>query len=80
MKEIIQQKKYKLLLWYNLYRSFVASYLETFKFFTDHSTLKYLVNKPVLEGRIYIWLLPFQEFNFEVVIKLGRLNVGPDHL
>jgi hypothetical protein len=23
-----------------------------FKFFTDHSALKYLVNKPVLEGRI----------------------------
>jgi len=24
----------------------------TFKFFTDHLALKYLVNKPVLEGRI----------------------------
>ena len=23
-----------------------------FKFFTDHSTLKYLVNKPVMEGSI----------------------------
>jgi hypothetical protein len=40
-----------------------------FKFFTDHSTLKYLVNKPVLEGRICIWLLLFQEFSFEVIIK-----------
>jgi len=51
-----------------------------FKFFTDHSVLKYLVNKPVLEGRICKWLLLFQEFTFEVVIKPGRLNVGLDHL
>jgi hypothetical protein len=42
-----------------------------FKFFTNHSTLKYLVNKPVLEGRICRWLLLFQEFSFEVIIKLG---------
>ena len=30
-----------------------------FKMFTDHSALKYLVNKPVLGGRIYRWLLLF---------------------
>jgi hypothetical protein len=42
-----------------------------FKFFTDHSTLKYLVNKPVLEGRICRWLLLFEEFSFEVIIKKG---------
>jgi hypothetical protein len=40
-----------------------------FKFFTDHSALKYLVNKPVLEGRIYRWLLIFQEFSYEVIVK-----------
>jgi hypothetical protein len=51
-----------------------------FKFFTDHSALKYLVNKLVLEGRICLWLLLFQEFSFEVIIKPGRCNVGPDHL
>jgi hypothetical protein len=28
-----------------------------FKMFTDHSALKYLVNKPVLGGRICIWIL-----------------------
>jgi hypothetical protein len=47
-----------------------------FKFFTDHSTLKYLVNKPVLEGRICRWLLFFQEFSFEVIVKPGKLHVG----
>jgi hypothetical protein len=48
--------------------------------FTDHSALKYLVNKPVLGGRICRWLLLFQEFDFKVIIKLGKLNAGPDHL
>lgn len=30
-----------------------------FKMFTNHSTLKYLVNKPVLGGKICRWLLLF---------------------
>jgi hypothetical protein len=51
-----------------------------FKMFTDHSTLKYLVNKPVLGGRICRSLLLFQEYDFEIVVKPGRMNKGPDHL
>jgi hypothetical protein len=51
-----------------------------FKMFTDHSTLKYLVKKPVLGERIFIWLLLFQEYDFEIIVKLGRMNKGPDHL
>jgi hypothetical protein len=51
-----------------------------FKFFTDHSTLKYLVNNHVLEGRICRWLLLFQVFSFDVVFNLGKLHVGPDNL
>jgi hypothetical protein len=51
-----------------------------FKMFTDHSTLKYLVNKPVLGGRICRWLPLFQEYDFEIVVKLRRMNKGPDHL
>jgi hypothetical protein len=51
-----------------------------FKMFTDYSSLKFLVNNPVLGGRICRWLLLFQEFDFEVIFKLGKLNVGPDHL
>jgi hypothetical protein len=31
-----------------------------FKMFIDHSTLKYLINKPMLGGRICRWLLLFQ--------------------
>ena len=48
--------------------------------FTDHSALKYLVNKPVLGGRICGWLLLFQEYDFEIILKPGRLNDGPNHL
>ena len=51
-----------------------------FKMFTDHSSLKYLVNKPVLGGRICRWLLLFQEYDFEIIVKPGRLNAGLDHL
>jgi hypothetical protein len=51
-----------------------------FKMFTDHSALKYLVNNPVFGGRIYTWLLLFQEFDFEVIVKTRKLNAGPDHL
>ena len=52
----------------------------SFKMFTDHSALKYLVNKPVLRGRICRWLLLFQKYDFEIIVKPGRLNAGPDHL
>jgi hypothetical protein len=51
-----------------------------FKMYTDHSALKYLVNKPVLGRRICKWLLTFREYDFEVVVKLGKLNAGPYHL
>jgi hypothetical protein len=53
---------------------------KNFKMFTDHFALKYLVNKPVLGGRIYRWLLLFQEFDFEAIVKLGKMNAGLDHL
>ena len=50
------------------------------KMFTDHSSLKYLVNKPVLGGKICKWLLLFKEYDFEIIVKPRRLNVRPDHL
>jgi hypothetical protein len=40
-----------------------------FKMFTDQFVLKYLVNKPMLGGIICIWLLLFQEYDFEIVVK-----------
>jgi len=51
-----------------------------FRMYTDHSDLRYMVNKPVLGVRICRWLLLFQEYDFEVIVKPGKLNAGPDHL
>lgn len=34
----------------------------------------------MLGGRICRWLLLFQEFDLEVVVKPGKHNVGLDHL
>jgi hypothetical protein len=51
-----------------------------FKMFTDHSKLKYLVNKPVLGGRICRWPVLFQEYDFEIMVNPGRINKGLDHL
>jgi hypothetical protein len=50
-----------------------------FKFFTDHYALKYLVNK-ILGGGICRRLLLFIGVQFEVVVKPGKYNVGPNHL
>jgi len=51
-----------------------------FNMYTDHSMLKYLVNKPVLGARICRWLLLCQEYDFEVIVKSGCLKSGIDHL
>ena len=50
------------------------------KMFIDHSTLKYLVNKPMLGGKICRWLLLFQEYDFDIIVEPRRLNARPDHL
>jgi hypothetical protein len=34
----------------------------------------------VFRERICRWLLLFQEFDFELIVKPGKLNAGPDHL
>ena len=39
-----------------------------------------MVNKDLHHERICRWLLLFQEFEFEVVVRPRKLNVGPDHL
>ena len=49
-----------------------------FKMFKNHSSLKYLVNKPVLGGKICRWILLFQEYDFEIIVNPGKLNAGTD--
>jgi hypothetical protein len=50
------------------------------KMFTYHSALKYLLNNLVLGARICRWLLLFQKFDFEVIVKPGKMNEIPAHL
>ncbi|KAH9303387.1 hypothetical protein KI387_014970, partial [Taxus chinensis] len=45
-----------------------------------HMELKYLVNKPILQGCICRWVLLFQDFDFTVVVKPRKSNSGLDHL
>ena len=49
-------------------------------FHIDHDSLKYLVNKPDLSGRIARWILLLQEFNYEVVVKARKANANADYL
>lgn len=39
-----------------------------------------MVNKLILEGCIYTWLILFQEFYFEVIVNSRRKNMGQNHL
>jgi hypothetical protein len=60
-------------------KNYTTTQREGLTMYTNHS-LKYLVNKLVLGGRICRWTLFFQEYDFEVVVKPEKLNIGPDHL
>ena len=51
-----------------------------FRMYIDNYALKYLDNKPVFGGEICRWLLLFQEYDSEVIVNPGRLNIGPDHV
>lgn len=47
---------------------------------TDHAAIRYLMNKPIVSGRIIRWLLLLQEFNVTIVDKPGKANIVADFL
>lgn len=49
-----------------------------FTFYVDHQALIYLVNKPIIQGRINIWLLLLQEFTFTIIVRPGKSHVIAD--
>lgn len=51
-----------------------------FTFYVDHQALMYLVNKPIIQGRISRWLLLLQEFTFNIIVRLGKSHVIADQL
>ena len=48
--------------------------------FTNHSTLKYLLNKKNAKVRLIRWILLLQEFNIQIKDKQRVENVIVDHL
>ena len=48
--------------------------------FTDHSALKYLLNKKDAKARLIRWILLLQEFNIQIKDKQGVENVVANHL
>eukprot|EP00253_Pinus_taeda_P012294 PITA_12294 len=62
----------------NKFRHYIKGY-ETFVH-TDHSTIRYLMNKPVTNGRVTRWLLLLQEFNVTVLDRPRKQNTVADFL
>eukprot|EP00253_Pinus_taeda_P028167 PITA_28167 len=62
----------------NKFRHYITGY-ETF-IHTDHSAIRYLMEKPVTNGRVTRWLLLLQEFNITVLDKPGKQNTVVDFL
>jgi hypothetical protein len=62
----------------NKFRHYVTGY-PTF-IHTDHTTIKYLMNKPITNARVTRWLLLLQEFDITIVDRPGKENVVADFL
>jgi hypothetical protein len=62
----------------NKFRHYITGY-STF-FHTDHSAIKYLMNKPITNARVTRWLLLLQEFDITIVDRPGKENVVADFL
>jgi hypothetical protein len=62
----------------NKFRHYLIGY-STF-IHTDHSTIKYLMNKPITNAQITRCLLLLQEFDITIVDRPGKENVVADFL
>jgi hypothetical protein len=62
----------------NKFKHYVTGY-PTF-IHTNHTTIKYLMNKPITNARVTRWLLLLQEFDITIVDRLGKENVVANFL
>jgi len=62
----------------NKFRHYITRY-STFVH-TDHSAIKYLMNKPITNGRVTRWLLLLQELDITIVDRPRKENVVVDFL
>eukprot|EP00253_Pinus_taeda_P014076 PITA_14076 len=60
----------------------VRHYITGYEIFihTDHSAIRYMMNKPITNGRVTRWLLLLQEFNISVLDRPGKQNTVADFL
>lgn len=67
---------------YGLCRSKIRHYLlvTPFTFFVDHRALMYLVNKPIIQGRVSRWLILLREFTFKIIVCPGKSHVIANQL
>jgi hypothetical protein len=62
----------------NKFICFITRYLVIFHI--DHATIKYLMNKPITNGKVTKWFLLLQEFDITILHKPGKYNVVVDFL
>jgi len=62
----------------NKFRHYITGY-ETF-IHTDHSAIRYLMNKSITNGRVTRWILLLQEFNITMLDRPGKQNTVADFL
>ena len=62
----------------NKFRHYITGYPVTVHI--DQSTIKYLMNKAITNGRITRWLLLLQEFDISIMDRPGKNNVVADFL
>ena len=60
------------------FRHYITCY-ETFVH-TDHSAIRYLMNKSITNGRVIRWLLLLQEFNITIIDRPRKQNTVADFL
>jgi hypothetical protein len=57
----------------NKFRHYITEYIVILHI--DHVVIKYLMNKPITNGRVTRWLLLLQEFDITILDKPGKDNV-----
>jgi hypothetical protein len=76
---IVTEKEFLVVVYaINKFRHYIMGY-EVFVH-TDHSAIKFLMNKPITNGRITRWLLLLQEFNITIIDRPGKENLVADFL
>ena len=72
---IVTEKKFLVVVYsINKFRHYIIRY-EVF-LHTDHSTIIFLMNKPITNSRVTRWLLLLQEFNITVIDRPGKKIVS----